>query len=61
MAAMPHVIRIFFSSPGDVHMERATARRVVDLLQSELGDRAKLDPYFWEHEVMVATKDYQEN
>jgi len=58
---MPPVIRIFFSSPGDVHMERETARRVVERLQSELGERATIEPYFWEHEVMVATKDYQEN
>jgi WD40 repeat protein/tetratricopeptide (TPR) repeat protein len=54
-------VRIFFSSPGDVTMERETAKRIVDRLQSEIGEAAKLQPYFWEHEVMVATKDYQEN
>ncbi|MGJ8642288.1 MAG: nSTAND1 domain-containing NTPase [Luteolibacter sp.] len=54
-------IRIFFSSPGDVKMERETAKRIVDRLQSEVGENATIDPYFWEHEVMVATKDYQEN
>jgi len=54
-------IRIFFSSPGDVKMERETAKRIVDRLQSEIGERATIQPYFWEHEVMVATKDYQEN
>lgn len=57
----PPTIRIFFSSPGDVKMERETARRIVDRLQGEIGDRMVLEPYFWEHEVMVATKDYQEN
>lgn len=54
-------IRIFFSSPGDVKMERETAKRIVDRLQSEIGGNATIDPYFWEHEAMVATKDYQEN
>jgi WD40 repeat protein/tetratricopeptide (TPR) repeat protein len=54
-------VRIFFSSPGDVKMERETARRIVDRLQGEIGDRMTIEPYFWEHEVMVATKDYQEN
>jgi WD40 repeat protein/tetratricopeptide (TPR) repeat protein len=54
-------IRIFFSSPGDVKMERETAKRIVDRLQSEIGGGAVIEPYFWEHEVMVATKDYQEN
>ncbi|MEP2774993.1 MAG: WD40 repeat domain-containing protein [Luteolibacter sp.] len=54
-------IRIFFSSPGDVKMERETAKRIVDRLQSEVGGDATIEPYFWEHEVMVATKDYQEN
>ena len=54
-------VRIFFSSPGDVTMERETAKRIVDRLQSEIGGVASLQPYFWEHEVMVATKDYQEN
>lgn len=60
MGSIP-TIRIFFSSPGDVKMERETAKRIVDRLQGEIGDRMVLEPYFWEHEVMVATKDYQEN
>jgi len=42
-------------------MERETAKRIVDRLQGEVGDRMTIEPYFWEHEVMVATKDYQEN
>ena len=54
-------IRIFFSSPGDVKMERETAKRIVDRLQAEIGESTNIQPYFWEHEVMVATKDYQEN
>ncbi|WAC19177.1 hypothetical protein OVA24_18275 [Luteolibacter sp. SL250] len=57
----PTQVRIFFSSPGDVKMERETAKRIVDRLQGEVGDRMAIEPYFWEHEVMVATKDYQEN
>lgn len=54
-------IRIFFSSPGDVKLERETARRIVERLQAELGGRVRLEPYFWEHEVLSATRDYQEN
>jgi hypothetical protein len=60
MDAAP-IIRIFFSSPGDVKLERETARRIVERLQAELGARATLEPYFWEHEVLSATRDYQEN
>ncbi|MDP4624425.1 MAG: hypothetical protein NWT08_04715 [Akkermansiaceae bacterium] len=44
-------IRIFFSSPGDVKMERETAKRIVDRLQSEIGGDTTIEPYFWEHEA----------
>ncbi|MEQ1895701.1 MAG: hypothetical protein ABL998_24440, partial [Planctomycetota bacterium] len=54
-------LRIFFSSPGDVKLERETARRIVERLQAEFGARVTLEPYFWEHEVLVATRDYQQN
>jgi WD40 repeat protein len=60
MGSLP-TLRIFFSSPGDVKLERETARRIVERLQAELGHRAKLEPYFWEHEVLLATRDYQQN
>jgi tetratricopeptide (TPR) repeat protein len=54
-------IRIFVSSPGDVQLERLKAAEVVDRVQGEVSAHAKLVPYFWEHEPMLATKDFQEN
>jgi WD40 repeat protein len=57
----PRIVRIFFSSPGDVKMERETARKIVGRLQIEVGDPVIIEPYFWEHEALSATKDYQQN
>ncbi|MEO8617529.1 MAG: hypothetical protein ABI600_20530, partial [Luteolibacter sp.] len=57
----PKKLRIFFSSPGDVKMERETARKIVGRLQLEAGDAISIEPYFWEHEAMSATRDYQQN
>jgi WD40 repeat protein/tetratricopeptide (TPR) repeat protein len=57
----PKTLRIFFSSPGDVKMERETARNIVRRLQMEAGDAITIEPYFWEHEAMSATRDYQQN
>ncbi len=54
-------IRIFVSSPGDVHLERLKAAEVVERIQGEVSAHAKLVPYFWEHEPMLATRDFQEN
>ena len=54
-------IRIFVSSPGDVELERLKAAEVVERIQGEVSAHAKLMPYFWEHEPMLATKDFQEN
>ncbi|MEM1294498.1 MAG: tetratricopeptide repeat protein [Verrucomicrobiota bacterium] len=52
-------LRLFLSSPGDVAQERRIAERVVDRLNAEFSN-VTLDPYFWEYEPMVITKDYQE-
>ena len=55
-------LKIFISSPGDVGREREITRRVISRLQGEFSSYAKLDPYFWEHEPMLANAgDYQEN
>ena len=54
-------IRIFVSSPGDVQLERLKAAEVVERIQGEVSAHAKLMPYFWEHEPMLATKDFQQN
>ena len=55
-------LKIFVSSPGDVGREREITQRVISRLQGEFSARAKLDPYFWEHEPMLANAgDFQEN
>jgi tetratricopeptide (TPR) repeat protein len=55
-------LKIFVSSPGDVGREREITRRVISRLQGEFSSDVKLDPYFWEHEPMLANAgDYQEN
>ena len=53
-------IRIFISSPGDVAEERALTKRVIQRLQGEFSGQALLDPIFWEHEPLLATKSFQE-
>jgi len=53
-------IRIFISSPGDVAEERALTKRVIQRLQGEFSGQAILDPIFWEHEPLLATKSFQE-
>jgi tetratricopeptide (TPR) repeat protein len=54
-------LRIFVSSPGDVGRERVIAGHVLKRLQGEFSRRVKLHPYFWEHEPMRATTDFQGN
>jgi hypothetical protein len=55
-------LKIFVSSPGDVGREREITQRVISRLQGEFSTRARLDPYFWEHEPMLANAgDYKEN
>ena len=41
--------------------ERVIAGKVIDRLQGEFLTRVELEPYFWEHEPMRATTDYQGN
>jgi tetratricopeptide (TPR) repeat protein len=53
-------IRIFISSPGDVAEERALTKRVIQRLQGEFSGQVTLDPIFWEHEPLLATKSFQE-
>jgi hypothetical protein len=54
-------LRIFVSLLGDVGRERVLAAHVLDRVQGEFSRRVKLDPYFWEHEPMRASTDYQGN
>jgi tetratricopeptide (TPR) repeat protein len=55
------VLRVFVSSPGDVGRERVLTGHVLDRLQGEFSRRVELEPYFWEHEPMRATMDFQGN
>lgn len=53
-------LRIFVSSPGDVGEERRLADRVIERLQLEWSGAVRLEPIFWEHEPLRATKSFQE-
>ncbi len=53
-------LKIFLSSPGDVGREREMAHRVIRRLNEQFSNRVHLDPYFWEHEPMRATQDFQQ-
>jgi tetratricopeptide (TPR) repeat protein len=52
-------VRVFVSSPDDVAEERYVARAVAERLQGELAGRLKLETFFWEHEPLLATADFQ--
>jgi hypothetical protein len=54
-------IRIFISSPGDVHEERGKARKVVNTLQREFEDKMLLQLVVWEDMALSATASFQEN
>ncbi|GAA5127593.1 hypothetical protein JIN84_08470 [Luteolibacter yonseiensis] len=56
----PLKLSIFISSPGDVMPERRIAERVIERVDAAYGSFVCLEPYFWEYEPMVVTKDYQE-
>jgi hypothetical protein len=51
---------MFLSSPGDVGREREMAHRVIRRLNEQFSNRVRLEPYFWEHEPMRATQDFQQ-
>src|SRR5438270_7054475 len=55
----PTPLRVFISSPGDVGEERVIAARVLQRLRGEFARAAQIEPYFWEHEPLRATGDFQ--
>jgi hypothetical protein len=57
----PTKLRIFVSSPGDVGREREIAGKVMERVDAHFGRDVKLEPYFWEHEPMRGTGDFQES
>ncbi|WP_027186441.1 AAA family ATPase [Desulfovibrio inopinatus] len=51
--------KIFISSPNDVKDERMRAVRVIEKIQTELGERIRLEPIIWEEHYYTADKDFQ--
>src|SRR5690348_4372823 len=60
MGTKDAVVRIFISSPGDVHEEREQARRVVENLQRRYAD-VQLETILWENLPLPATATFQES
>jgi len=56
---MPHKLRLFISSPGDVGLERRFALGVIERLQGEFGGRLQLEPIRWEDQPFRATDTFQ--
>src|SRR6266478_6710740 len=54
-------LRIFLSSPGDVGRERESCRKIINRVEASLGRAVTLNPYFWEHEPMRPSEDFQSN
>ncbi|HEV3120577.1 MAG TPA: ATP-binding protein, partial [Isosphaeraceae bacterium] len=52
-------LTIFVSSPGDVHVERARTAAVIERLQHEVRNHARLEAYFWEDQPLQATGGFQ--
>lgn len=52
-------VRVFVSSPGDVSSEREITKRVFQRLHGEFAAYLDVKPYFWEHEPMWGTQDFQ--
>ena len=59
MTSPAKTLRIFISSPGDVHEERDKARRVIDALQRYYTG-VTLQPVLWEDLALPATASFQE-
>lgn len=53
-------LKVFVSSPGDVGREREISARVLNRLAGEFVGRVDVQSYFWEHEPMRATRDFQD-
>jgi WD40 repeat protein len=47
-------ITIFVSSPGDVEHERRITQRILDQLANEFSAVARIEPFFYEHEPLLA-------
>jgi hypothetical protein len=52
-------LRVFVSSPGDVAYERRIAQKVLEKLVEQFASVVRIEPFFWEHEPLVATATFQ--
>jgi tetratricopeptide (TPR) repeat protein len=57
---MPYPLRIFFSSPSDVVVERRRAALVVEKLAKEYARFFQITPVLWESEPMLASGHFQD-
>ena len=57
---MPYPLRIFFSSPSDVSIERRRAALVVEKLAKEYARVFQIAPVLWESEPMLASGHFQD-
>lgn len=57
---MSRKIRIFISSPGDVHEERDCARAVIQQLQRHFAAAIELQPLFWEDLPLQPDTSFQQ-
>src|SRR4051812_13694172 len=57
---MPQRLRVFISSPGDVAEERLRADLILDKLSQDYSRFFVLEAYRWEHEVMLASRHFQD-
>src|ERR1700730_11391997 len=57
---MPQRLRVFISSPGDVPDERLRADLILDKLSQDFSRFFSIEAYRWEHEVMLASKHFQD-
>ena len=57
---MPQRLRVFISSPTDVHDERLRAELLIDKLSQDYSRFFAIESYRWEHEAMIASKHFQD-
>lgn len=58
--AMVERLRVFISSPGDVGAARELAAQTVEKVAQDYARCFEIEPYMWEHEVMLASGHFQD-
>lgn len=59
-AAVRKRLRIFLSAPGDVRTEREIATLTIERMAQDYARFFKIEPYFWDYEVMIASGQFQD-